>query len=147
MEEETPKKSYWKRFTETISSPASALSDATKHSPVITIFAILLIIQPVIQTGIEFVKGLAEVKQNLNPQTRPVTKAELDLVNQKIDFNNQLILADIQADKDKEKSLNAHPRGVDKDGRVLDGKRYRALQDKLAGVQKNLDSDYSGHKK
>lgn len=138
MEEQAPKKPWYKRFADTVSSPASALSDATKHSPLITLFAIMLIVQPVIQTGIELIKEFAQVKRELDPASRPVTKAELEIVNQKIDFNNQLILAGIRA--------KATPK-VDKSSTSADNHPYSNLQQNLTDVQKKLDADYKGQKK
>lgn len=138
MEEQIPKKPWYKRFADTVSSPATALSDATKHSPLITLFAIMLIVQPVIQTGIELIKEFAQVKRELDPASRPVTKAELDIVNQKIDFNNQLILAQISGKK---------PTKVDKSTTTADSSAYSNLQQNLTDVQKHLDADYKGQKK
>ena len=141
MADETPTpKSFWGKVGAVFSSPATALSNITKESPAMVLIAILLVVQPVVQTGIELIKEVAEVKQDLDPATRPVTKAELDIVNQKIDFNNQLILADIEADK--EKALAFAHRGVDNQGKPLDHQNYQALQDKLSNVQKKLDTDY-----
>ncbi len=139
MEEQTPKKSWWKRFSDVVTSPASALSDATKHSPLITLFAIMLIVQPLIQTGIELIKEVASVKRELDPANRPITKAELDIVNQKIDFNNQLILATIQG-------KGVHKQ-VDKSTTTADSNEYHGLQSRLDGVQKKLDADFKSAKK
>lgn len=146
MTDESPKQSIWSKLGSFFSSPASALSDASKHSPVLTVLAIMFVIQPVVQTGIELIKEVVEVRQDLDPATRPITKAELDLVNQKIDFNNQLILADINADKEKALAFANH-RGVDKANEPLDHQTYDALQQKLTTVQQNLDDKFKARKK
>ena len=86
------------------------------------------------QTGIELVKGLAEVKQDLDPSTRPITKAELDLVNDKIDYLQQLILAEIHN--------NQHNLGVDQSHGLVEDSKYKGFQNKLMGIQKKLDTDY-----
>ena len=141
MEEQTPKKSRWKRFSDAITSPASALSDATKHSPLITLFAIMLIVQPLIQTGIELIKEVASVKRELDPATRPITRAELDIVNQKIDFLQQLIVADVKGDAEHEGNRRHHvsppvdntqPKPVD----------FDTLKKTLADVEHKADEDY-----
>ncbi len=146
MSDETPTPTtFWGKVGAVLSSPATALSNMTKNSPAMTLIAILLVIQPAVQTGIDLLKSLAEVKHDLNPETRPVTKAELDLVNQKIDFNNQLILADIQADK--EKALAFRHRSVDPKREKDDDRGYQQLQDKLTAIQKHLDSNFEKGKK
>ncbi len=140
MEDQPPTqpRSFWTKVSSAVSSPLVAISDATKKSPAVTLIAILLVVQPVVQTCIDLVKGLAEVKHDLDPSTRPVTKAELDIVNQKIDFNNQLILAGIRA--------KATPK-VDKSSTSADNHPYSNLQQNLTDVQKKLDADYKGQKK
>jgi len=137
MEEQTPKKSRWKRFSDAITSPASALSDATKHSPLITLFAIMLIVQPLIQTGIELIKEVASVKRELDPATRPITRAELDIVNQKIDFLQQLIVADVKGDANRHHHVappvdNTQPKPVD----------FDTLKKTFADVEHKADEDY-----
>ncbi len=135
MEEQAPKRSVWSKIGNAVTSPASAISNATKNSPLITLVAIMLVVQPVIQTGIELVKGLIQVKHDLDPSTRPVTKEELDIVNQKIDFNNELIIT----------LLGGHVKKspVDKSHTSADNSSYEALQSRLASEQKKLDADFS----
>lgn len=147
-----PPKGFWSKIGSAVTSPGVAISKATKESPAMVLIAILLVVQPIVQTGIELIRGLIEFRQELDPATRPVTKAELDIVNQKIDFNNSLILADIQADKEKALAFAQH-RKANIDGPVAPpsdkpssdkpiSQQYKDLQDKLTTVQKHLDSDY-----
>lgn len=97
-DEPTPKLSIWRQFLKVVKNPISVLSDKTKDSPLITIMAIVFILQPIITTGIELVKGMVEVRDQLKPGNRPITKNELEIVNSKIDFLQQLIVTDMQRD-------------------------------------------------
>lgn len=124
MSEETPGESFWARLRAT----------ATGHGPAMTVCAILLVAQPVIQTTIEVVQELIAVKQDLDPSTRPVTKAELDIVNQKIDYNNQLILAAIARQQSRSNAAK-----VDIPLIAADSKDYKALDDKLSGAETKAD--------
>lgn len=133
MENSSPK-SFWDKIGAVLTSPATALSNATRESPAVVLVAIVLVVQPIMQTGIELVKGLAEVKQDLDPSTRPITKAELDLVNDKIDYLQQLILAEIHN--------NQHNLGVDQSHGLVEDSKYKGFQNKLMGIQKKLDTDY-----
>lgn len=140
-----PPKGIWSKIGAVVSSPGAAISKVTKESPAMVLIAILLVVQPIVQTGIELVRGLIEFRQELDPASRPVTKAELDIVNEKIDFNNKLILADIQADKEKALAF-AHGRAAPQPPPPLGDKpvdqQYSDLQNKLSKVQKNLDDNY-----
>jgi hypothetical protein len=138
-----PPKGFWSKVGSVVTSPGAAFSKATKESPAMVLIAILLVVQPVVQTGIELVRGLIEFKQDLDPATRPVTKAELDIVNEKIDFNNKLILADIQADKEKALAFaHGKPQPIPAPINKPVDEQYKELQDKLTTVQKHLDSDF-----
>lgn len=114
--ETSPKPSIWQQVLKVVKNPISALSDKTKDSPLITIIAIVFVLQPVLSTGVDLIKGMIEVKEQLNPNNRPVTKGELDIVNSKIDFIQQLIVTDMQkdaaAEEDRRKYRHQHDNQV-----------------------------------
>jgi hypothetical protein len=107
--ENTPNKTIWQQLGALFKNPISILSDKTKDSPLITILAIVFVLQPVMSTSVSLVKDMIEVKQSLDPGGRPVTKSELDIVNTKIDFIQQLIVTDMQKDAASEEA-RAHRR-------------------------------------
>ena len=96
-----PPKGIWSKVGSVVSSPLTSVSKMTKESPAMVLIAILLVVQPIVQTGIELVKGFVEFRQDLDPNSRPVTKAELDVINSKIDFLEKLVLEDTRADQER----------------------------------------------
>lgn len=129
----TQNKSFWATIVEAIGNPFTYITTWTKKSPLITILAVVFLVQPVISTGISIISEWRSVKQQLNPSTRPVTKGELDLVNAKIDFLQKLIVTDMQQDVATAHSVaKAHDKVVP----------YVELQKKLTDVQSKLDKDY-----
>jgi len=133
-----PDKGIWNKTREIVSSPVSAISKMTKESPAMVLIAILLVVQPVVQTGIDLVRSFIEFKQDLDPNTRPVTKAELDVINSKIDFLEKLVLADTADDR---KLLNSQLKRST--AKSVD---YDSLKKKLDDVEKKADEDYKEHK-
>src|SRR5271167_337611 len=154
-----PTKGVWKRISSVVSSPLTSVSKMTKESPAMILIAILLVVQPIVQTGIELVKGLIEFKQDLDPNNRPVTKAELDVINSKIDFLEKLVLADTKADHDRldeqNKWLNSHKHpGIANTPPVNAPPANAApplpadfddLSKKLADVEHHADEDFRLH--
>lgn len=140
----TPKRSWWQAIVDACSSPMDALTHITKQSPLVAILAVVFVLQPVISTAIDLVKELVEVRQTLDPSTRPITKAELDIVNTKIDFIQSLIVTDMQNDAKAAEERREHwhssqpPVDQTRDKVVP----YVALQKKLTDVQSKLDKDY-----
>ncbi len=147
MEEQIPPpKGFWSNVGNIVSSPVAAISKMTKESPAMTLIAILLVVQPIVQTGIDLVKGLIEFKQDLDPKSRPSTRAELDIVNAKIDFLQQLIVNDMKNDAERETNRHRHisppvdntqPKPVD----------FDTLKKSLADVQHKADEDFRLHAK
>jgi len=97
----TPPKGIWNKTREIVSSPVTAITKLTKESPAMVLIAILLIVQPIVQTGLDLMRSFIEFRQDLDPNNRPVTKAELDVINSKIDFLEKLVLANTQADQER----------------------------------------------
>lgn len=139
-----PKPSLWQQFIAVCKNPISTLSDKTKDSPLVTILAIVFILQPVISTTVDIVKAMVEVKQTLDPLTRPVTKAELDIVNAKIDFIQQLIVTNMQRDTSSKPNPVITSPVVKSPEKVVP---YVELQRKLNDVQTRLDLNYKSQAK
>lgn len=83
-------------------------------------------LQPVISTGIGIFHEFREVKHVMNPANRPVTEQELDIVNQKIDFMQQLIVEEVNNKKPANPSA-----------------QLEHLQGQLNQIQKKLDNAYT----
>lgn len=158
--ETSTEKTFWQQVVTLCKSPVSILTDKTKDNPLITILAIVFVLQPIISSGISLVKDTIEVKQTLDPNNRPVTKGELDIVNTKIDFIQQLIVTDMQNDAAAEQAKNNHKHlrstpsvastpvnGVSSDAKVDIRSKFSDLNKKLQMVQKTLDSQYKNAKK
>jgi hypothetical protein len=91
MAETSPKKSFLHHLVDAVKNPSTILTGATK-SPWLAAIAVVFLLQPLISTTIDLFREYRNVKQSLDPSTRPVTKAELVLINEKIDLiYNKLI--------------------------------------------------------
>lgn len=132
-DETTPKLTLWQQFLAACQSPLTALKNKSKESPIVTIIAIAFLAQPVFSTGVTIVQGIVSVRQQFDPNQRPVTKGELDLVNQKIDFVQKLIEQDMANDQSIKPVVVTVP--------------YHQLQNQLTTVQKKLDTKYEASKK
>jgi hypothetical protein len=178
MEDQSPKlaqkvkkKTFWQQAGSVLKNPIAILSDKTKDSPLVTILAIVFILQPVISSSVGLIKDMIEVKQSLDPGNRPVTKDELEIVNQKIDFIQKLIVTDMEKDAaNADARSRRHPAivaaapppaspptaavvqqpsvaskpatGVD--SKIVDtvGSTFRSLNKRLEIVQEHLDVQY-----
>lgn len=145
------KKSRWKAFLEVISSPMDFLQHWSKKSPLLTILAVVFLLQPVISTSIDLIDEWRSVKQDMDPGKRPVTKDELDIVNKKIDFLQQLIVAEVNSRHDHTHDGAHHPPtpvAVVPPPAVADAptSKLHDLQEQLDTVQKKLDSDFMKQK-
>lgn len=136
----TPSKGKWATIVEAVGNPFTFLTTWTKKSPLLSILAVVFLVQPVISTVISFVSEWRSVKEQLDPSKRPVSKAELDLVNTKIDFLQTLIVEDMKNDAKVE-----HPGSVDQTPTKV--VPYVELQKKLTDVQQKLDKDFKGQAK
>ncbi len=147
-----PPKGMWQRIGTVVSSPLTSVTKMTKESPAMVLIAILLVVQPIVQTGIELVKGLIEFKQDLDPNNRPVTKAELDVINSKIDFLEELVLTDTKEDRER---LNRQDTWMDKkkpkpvvvipQPDVTPDTVYNSLKQKLDDVTKKADANFKAN--
>lgn len=144
------KKSRWKTIIEAISSPMDFLQHWSSKSPLLTVLAVVFLLQPVISTSIDLIDEWRSVKTDLDPQKRPVTKAELDIVNQKVDFVQQLIVTEMNNRHTHENiSVKPHistPEPASTPDVVVPTQKLQALQSQLDNVQKKLDNDYAKQK-
>ena len=128
----------------------------SSKSPLLTVLAVVFLLQPVISTTVDLIDEWRSVKQDMDPGARPVTKNELDIVNKKIDFLQDLILEEM--DKQPKPAakvakvvptLHQHIQLVDQPTNspveppspLLDNRKdaLKGLQDQLSTVQKQLD--------
>lgn len=91
MTEETQKKTIWQSISDAVRNPASILSGASK-SPIITGLAIVFLVQPIVMTGLSLFREWRSVQQVMSPESRPVTKAEFQILNEKVDFITQQLI-------------------------------------------------------
>ncbi len=146
------KKSRWKTIIEAVSSPMDFLQHWSSKSPLLTVLAVVFLLQPVISTTIDLIDEWRSVKQDLDPNMRPVTKAELDIVNKKVDFVQQLIVTEMNNRHQHESTHDAQSHAptpvqpVNPDV-VAPTQKLHDLQSQLDTVQKKLDSDFVKQKK
>lgn len=143
------KKSLWGTILQVITSPVDFLQHWSKKSPLLTVIAVVFLLQPVISTSIDVIDEWRTVKENLNPGKRPVTKDELDIVNQKIDFLQQLLVTQVQQrhskvviHKDVENSNIKQPTSAPAALPPGSNQELQNLQTKLASVEKQADADW-----
>lgn len=131
-------KSRWQSILDAMSSPIDFLHNWTSKSPLLTVLAVVFLVQPVISTGIDLINELRHVKHATNPLNRPVTEQELDIVNQKINFLQQLIIADLTGKRSAQQT-----RASDVISTATKPQSWQQLQKKLDTVQKQLDNTYT----
>lgn len=141
------KKSRWKTIVEAISSPMDFLQHWSSKSPLLTVLAVVFLLQPVISTAIDLIDEWRNVKQDMDPSNRPVTKAELDIVNKKVDFVQQLIVTEMNNRHEHESTHDAKthaptPVPASNPDVVAPTQKLKALQSQLDTVQKKLDTDF-----
>lgn len=136
----TKVRGWWTDFMEWMTSPWATFEKA-KKSPVTWVLVIVFIVQPVANFGLSLYQAYEFGKQEFHPEDRPVTEAEFNLMNIKIDalqassieegvVINSLVAKDRQALEDAKKR---HEDAIVK---------YVQAQENLTGVQKKLDADY-----
>lgn len=141
------KKSIWKTIVEAISSPMDFLQHWSSKSPLLTVLAVVFLLQPVISTAIDLIGEWRSVKQDMDPETRSVTKAELEIVNKKVDFVQQLIVTEMNNRHVHESTHDAKPHApvpvaLPNSDVVAPTQKLKALQSQLDTVQKKLDTDF-----
>jgi hypothetical protein len=111
---------------------------SVRKSPLALVLTIVFIVQPIASTVFSFVDDVAFVRQKLDPSQRPVTKAEFDLLNAKIDTLQDMMKDDIKKDREL---INGQEKSAPK------ANNYGQIQDTLATLQKKLDTAYVEKKK
>lgn len=124
-----------------IRSPMAAVKNASKENPFVSIIAIVLIAQPIVSAGTNLVQELMAVHTALDVDDRPVTERELNIVNSKIDFLQNLVVQDMQGDREIINGAKAH----ENSGSVAspsNEQSYEQLKQKLDQVQQKLNATY-----
>lgn len=89
------KKPFWTSFMEAVQSPYEYITHWTSKSPLLTILAVVFLLQPIISTCIDVVHTW---KQIANPKERPISKEEFDLLNQRVAFLQGVVVAHMNQD-------------------------------------------------
>lgn len=114
-----------------VSNPWSII-DATKKSPLALVLAVVFVIHPIVSLVFGFIGDVTFLKQELDPTLRPVTVAELNLINQKIDSLEAMIEQDRKTDEKILAKSAEHP----------NIKSFKQAQSTLDDLQKKLDKDF-----
>ena len=109
---------------------------AARKSPLTLVLAVVFVVQPVVSTGFDLIGDISFLRQKLDPSTRPVTKAEFDLLNAKVDTLQSSLNEDIKKDKEIIGGQKKAPAA-----------NYGQYSDALTTLQKKLDTAYIERKK
>ena len=75
----------WTRTKSLMSNPWGTIKEAHNKSPITVLLAVVFLLQPIVSLAISIVGDYTWVRQKLDPNLRPVTVSEFQLLDQQVD--------------------------------------------------------------